>query len=77
MVSVRFLNGPNRDEVFTLRGGELVGRDPNNAIQIVVPGVSRRHFRFDVDEGGQFIVQDLGSSNGTMPMIPDWRLPFF
>ncbi len=64
MSSVRILNGPNRDQVHVLKGGELVGRDPTNAIQVFAPGVSRRHFQF-VREGGRFVVQDLGSSNGT------------
>ncbi len=64
MASVRILNGPNRDQVFVLKGGELVGRDPQNAIQVFAPGVSRKHFQFNC-EGGKFFVQDLGSSNGT------------
>jgi adenylate cyclase len=64
MASVRIQNGPNRDQVFVLKGGELVGRDPQNAIQVFAPGVSRKHFQFNC-EGGKFFVQDLGSSNGT------------
>lgn len=64
MASVRILNGPNRDQIFVLNGGELVGRDPQNAIQVFAPGVSRKHFQFNC-EAGKFFVQDLGSSNGT------------
>lgn len=64
MASVRILNGPNRDQIFVLKGGELVGRDPGNAIQVFAPGVSRKHFQFSC-EAGKFFVQDLGSSNGT------------
>jgi adenylate cyclase len=64
MPSVRILNGPNRDQVHTLRGGELVGRDPSNEIQVFAPGVSRKHFQFKMDPSG-FLVMDLGSSNGT------------
>src|SRR5256885_2633768 len=64
MPSVKILNGPNRDQAFQLRGGELVGRDPGNMIQVFAPGVSRRHFQFSI-EGGQVFVTDLGSSNGT------------
>lgn len=64
MGSVRILNGPNRDQVHVLNGGELVGRDPGNAIQVFAPGVSRKHFQF-THENGIFFVQDLGSSNGT------------
>ncbi|MBL4845634.1 MAG: FHA domain-containing protein [Planctomycetes bacterium] len=64
MTSVRILNGPNRNQIYILKGGELVGRDPTNPIQVFAPGVSRKHFRFEV-EGPRVYVQDLGSSNGT------------
>lgn len=64
MASVRILNGPNRNQIYILKGGELVGRDPTNPIQVFAPGVSRKHFRFEV-EGPRVYVQDLGSSNGT------------
>ena len=64
MPSVRIINGPNRDQVYPLKGGECVGRDPANAIQVVAAGVSRRHFQFEA-ENGQFFVTDLNSSNGT------------
>ena len=64
MPAVRILNGPNQDQLFVLKGGELVGRDPSNAIRVFAPGVSRRHFCFKQQEG-QFFVEDMGSSNGT------------
>jgi adenylate cyclase len=64
MPCVKIMNGPNKDQIFQLRGGELCGRDPGNAIQVFAPGVSRRHFQFSV-EGPQVFVTDLGSSNGT------------
>ena len=64
MPAVRILNGPNQDQLFVLQGGELVGRDPTNAIRVFAPGVSRRHFCFKNEEG-QFWVEDMGSSNGT------------
>jgi adenylate cyclase len=64
MASVRILNGPTQNQLFILRGGEVVGRDPQNAILVNAPGVSRRHFQF-ATENGQFFVMDLGSSNGT------------
>ena len=64
MPSVRILNGPNQNQVHVLKGGELCGRDPTNAIQVFAPGVSRKHFKFE-REDGRFFVTDLGSSNGT------------
>lgn len=64
MAGVRILNGPNQDQLFVLRGGEMVGRDPANAIRVFAPGVSRRHFCFKNQEGAIW-VEDMGSSNGT------------
>lgn len=64
MPSVRILNGDASNRTFRIRGGEQVGRDPTNAIQVQDPGVSRRHFQFRV-EGPNVWLEDLGSSNGT------------
>ncbi|MEZ6189420.1 MAG: adenylate/guanylate cyclase domain-containing protein [Planctomycetota bacterium] len=64
MPSVRILNGEAANRTFRIGGGEQVGRDPTNAIQVQDPGVSRRHFQFRV-EGPKVWVEDLGSSNGT------------
>ena len=48
-----------------LRQGEnLVGRDPRSQIWLDVPGVSRRHARILLGEGGA-VLEDLGSKNGT------------
>jgi len=64
MSRIRILNGPNRNQQYVLRGGEVCGRDPTCQIQIFSPGVSRRHFQFLVEPGG-VIVADMGSANGT------------
>ena len=61
MAAVRILNGPNRDQTFVLKGGELVGRDPTNAIQVFAPGVSRKHFRFEMGDDGRLYVQERPS----------------
>ena len=42
----------------------VVGRDEGVDIVISTPAVSRRHARFMVD-GGNYVIEDLGSSNGT------------
>ena len=42
----------------------LVGRNPGCQIQTNNPSVSRNHVKISF-EGGQFVVKDLGSSNGT------------
>lgn len=50
---------------FELTKSELVvGRDEGVDIVIATPAVSRRHARFMM-QGGEYIIEDLGSSNGT------------
>jgi serine phosphatase RsbU (regulator of sigma subunit)/pSer/pThr/pTyr-binding forkhead associated (FHA) protein len=65
MPSIVVLTGEQKDEVFELRGGETLGRDPGNSIQINAPGISRKHLQF-VREGGAMWLVDLGSANGTV-----------
>ena len=49
----------------TLSGLEhVIGRDPASAVYIDSPGVSRRHARIVLD-GGDAVLEDLGSKNGT------------
>lgn len=64
MPSIKVVAGPNPDEVFPVRTGDALGRDPGNEITIAAPGISRRHVQF-VIEGGETWVVDLGSVNGT------------
>ena len=53
------------DRRIALRSGaNLVGRDPEAAVWLDVPGVSRRHARI-VLEDGVVTLEDLGSKNGT------------
>ncbi len=47
------------DEVITL------GRVPDNMIQVEDASVSSRHAQLNVIEGGNYHLQDLGSTNGT------------
>ena len=49
-----------------------IGRDPSNSIYLVNPAVSRFHARI-CSEGGEFYIEDMGSSNGTLvngKMVP-------
>lgn len=49
-------------------GSTLIGRDPECAIWIEVPGVSRRHAALTVASDGSSttaVIEDLGSTNGT------------
>ena len=52
-------------EEISLRSGEnVIGRDPQDAIAIRVPEVSRHHARLVVS-GDRVTIEDLGSKNGT------------
>ena len=58
-------SGPTPGKAFPLEKEEiLLGRDLANDIPISDPEISRRHARF-VMQGESFLVEDLGSTNGT------------
>lgn len=54
----------NRRTIVLLDGASVIGRDPDVAVRIEAPGVSRRHARI-LAEGGRFVLEDLKSKNGT------------
>lgn len=58
--------GPTPGKVFPLAGGEvIVGRDSNSAQLVIADAeVSRKHSRI-TQQGNAFILEDLGSTNGT------------
>lgn len=57
--------GPSPEKVYDLQGNELtIGRDVSNHIVINDPEVSRRHARMIAQAGG-YVIEDLGSTNGT------------
>lgn len=57
--------GPTPGQTFDLVKAEMfVGRDVTNDIVINDPEVSRRHARFSL-EAGRYILEDLGSTNGS------------
>lgn len=57
--------GPNPGLVFPLEAGQLtIGRDPGNAIVIADAEVSRKHARLTLQKDG-YLLEDLGSTNGT------------
>jgi len=57
--------GPNAGKIFPLEGAEItIGRDSSNAISINDAEVSRRHAKLLRQETG-YILEDLGSTNGT------------
>ena len=57
--------GPSAGNTYPLEGDEiLIGRESNSTLHIDSPGVSRRHARL-VFQNNQYLLEDLGSSNGT------------
>lgn len=58
-------SGPNPGEVFLLTNDEYsLGRESSNDIVISDPEVSRRHVRLFL-QGTSYVIEDLGSTNGT------------
>jgi predicted component of type VI protein secretion system len=58
-------SGPTPGAVFPLEGDQLmIGRDSTNGVAINDAEVSRRHARLTF-QGGKYVVEDLGSTNGT------------
>jgi len=60
---VKFENTVQK-EVALANAAVTIGRLPDNTVQIDNPGVSSQHCRV-VFEGGQYFVEDNGSTNGT------------
>ena len=58
-------SGPNPGTVYALEGEQLsIGRDSSNEIPVNDAEVSRRHARLTF-QGGKFVLDDMGSTNGT------------
>lgn len=61
---VRFAVVLGDDEIPLSEGANIIGRDPDAAVVINAPDVSRHHARLIVT-GGAITLEDLGSKNGT------------
>ena len=58
-------SGPTPGVTFPLDGDQLtIGRDSSNGVAINDAEVSRRHARLNF-QGGKYVLEDLGSTNGT------------
>lgn len=58
-------SGPTPGVTFPLDGDQLtIGRDSSNAVAINDSEVSRRNSRLTF-QGGKYVIEDLGSTNGT------------
>jgi len=57
--------GPTPGATFTLEGDQInIGRESSNEIAINDAEISRRHARLTF-QGGKYVLEDLGSTNGT------------
>jgi len=62
------VSGPSTGQMFTVaKGGEetIIGRGKEAQVRIDDAGASRAHARFLETEDGTYVVEDLGSTNGT------------
>lgn len=58
-------SGPTPGVTFPLEGDQLViGRDSTNGVAINDAEISRKHSRLSF-QGGKYVLEDLGSTNGT------------
>ncbi|HNK63707.1 MAG TPA: FHA domain-containing protein [Anaerolineales bacterium] len=58
-------SGPTPGVTFPLEGEQLtIGRDSNNGVAINDAEISRKHARL-MFQGGKYVLEDLGSTNGT------------
>jgi len=65
MSRLQILKGPMRGHSFEIKDETtLVGRGPESDIQITDASISRKHARI-TREGDRFLIEDLGSQNGT------------
>lgn len=66
-MKLMYLNGAmTGHEVDLIPSGTTIGRETDNAIQLMMDGVSRYHARIERDPSGRWMVRDLGSTNGTL-----------
>ncbi len=65
MASLVTIKGPNPGQRFALHGDSLlIGRQEDAAVYLDSLAVSRQHARI-LCQGGEYFIEDVGSSNGT------------
>ena len=58
-------SGPTPGATYSLEGDQIViGRDSSNGVVINDSEISRKHSRLTF-QGGKYVLEDLGSTNGT------------
>ncbi len=66
-MKLMYLNGALTGQTMELSpSGTTIGRESDNAIQLPMGGVSRYHAKIERDADGNWLIRDLGSTNGTI-----------
>jgi two-component system, cell cycle sensor histidine kinase and response regulator CckA len=62
---IAVVEGVAKGARFKISGNAIIGRSPDASVLIEDAGVSRLHARITRTESGTFVIEDLGSRNGT------------
>ncbi len=66
-MKIMYLNGALTGQTMELPpAGATIGRESDNTIQLPMGGVSRYHAKIERDAVGNWLIRDLGSTNGTL-----------
>ena len=66
-MKIMYLNGALTGQTVELSSaGATIGRESDNVIQLPMGGVSRYHAKIECDASGNWLIRDLGSTNGTL-----------
>ena len=66
-MKIMYLNGTQTGQTMELSpSGVTIGRESDNIIQLPMGGVSRYHAKIERDAAGNWLIRDLGSTNGTL-----------
>lgn len=66
-MKIMYLNGALTGQTIELLpAGTTIGRESDNIIQLPMGGVSRYHAKIERDAAGNWLIRDLGSTNGTL-----------
>lgn len=66
-MKIMYLNGALTGQTMELSpAGVTIGRESDNTIQLPMGGVSRYHAKIERDAAGNWLIRDLGSTNGTL-----------
>jgi two-component system, cell cycle response regulator len=64
--NLTLLTGPSAGQVHPLAGDEtVIGRDDDVDVKVADVAISRRHAKIARGEAGEYVLEDLGSTNGT------------